>query len=57
MKQKSKKKNKVVAYLDGDGALPATEKEMKKWIKSIYPLKTNPRKEKGPSTANVLGGM
>lgn len=56
MKQKSKKKNKVVAYLDGDGALPATEKEMKKWIKSIYPLKTNPRKER-PSTANVLGGM
>ena len=57
MKQKSKKKNKVVAYLDGDGALPATEKDLKKGLKSFYPLKTKTRKERGASTVDVLGGM
>jgi len=37
VKQKSKKKNRVVAYLDGQGALPATEKQMKKWIRKYLP--------------------
>jgi hypothetical protein len=32
-KKKTNKKDKVAAYLDGAGALPATEKEMRKWIK------------------------
>lgn len=45
MKQKSKKKNKVVAYLDGDGALPATEKELKKWIKKYLPAKDKRQKK------------
>jgi len=27
MKQKSKKKNRVVAYLDGEGALPAAKRK------------------------------
>jgi len=57
VKQKSKKKSKVVAYLDGDGALPATEKDLKKGLKSFYPLKTKTRKERGASTVDVLGGM
>ena len=47
MKQKSKKKNKVVAYLDGDGALPATEKELKKWIKKYLSAEDKPAKRKG----------
>ena len=47
MKQKSKKKNKVVAYLDGDGFLPATEKELKKWIRKFLPAKDKNAKGKG----------
>jgi len=47
MKQKSKKKNKVVAYLDGDGAFPATEKELKKWIKKYLPAEDKSAKGKG----------
>jgi hypothetical protein len=47
VKQKSKKKNKVVAYLDGDGALPATEKDLKKWIKKFLPAKDKNAKGKG----------
>ena len=47
MKQKSKKKNKVVAYLDGDRALPATEKELKKWIKKYLPSEDKSAKGKG----------
>ena len=46
MKQKSKKKNKVVDYLDGDGALPATEKELKKWIKKFLPVEDKPAKKR-----------
>ena len=37
MKQKRKKKNRVVAYLDGEGAVPATDREMKKWIRKYLP--------------------
>ena len=47
MKQKSKKRNKVVDYLDGDGALPATEKELKKWIKKFLPTEDKNAKGKG----------
>ena len=47
MKQKSKKKNKVVAYLDGDGALPATEEEMKKWTKKYLSAEDKASKGKG----------
>jgi len=35
MKQKSKKKNRVVAYLDGEDAFPSTEKVMKGWLKKV----------------------
>ena len=35
-KKKTNKKDKVAAYLDGAGALPATEKEMRKWIKKYF---------------------
>lgn len=45
MKQKSKKKNRVVAYLDGEGALPAAEKEMKKWIRKYLPAEDKPKKK------------
>lgn len=47
MKQKSKKKNRVVAYLDGEGALPGTEKEMKKWIKKYLYAEDKAPKGKG----------
>ena len=46
MKQKSKKKNRAVAYLDGEGAFPATKKEMKKWIKKLLPAEGKSRKKK-----------
>jgi hypothetical protein len=46
MKQKSKKKNRVVAYLDGEGALPATEQEMKKWIRKYLPAEDESQKKK-----------
>jgi len=45
MKEKSKKKNRVVAYLDGEGALPATEKQMKKWIRKYLPAEDKPQKK------------
>ena len=45
MKEKSKKKNRVVAYLDGDGAIPATEKQMKKWIRKYLSAEDKPRKK------------
>jgi hypothetical protein len=45
VKQKSKKNNRVVAYLDGEGALPATEKQMKKWIRIYLPAKDKPQKK------------
>ena len=45
MKQKRKKKNKVIAYLDGDGALPATEKELKKWIRKYLPAEGKRQKK------------
>jgi len=45
MKQKSKKKNRVVAYLDGEGALPATERQMKKWIRKYLPAEDKPKKK------------
>ena len=47
MKQKRNKKNKVVAYLDGDGFLPATEKDLKKWIKKYLPAEDKSAKGKG----------
>ena len=47
MKQKSKKRNKVVDYLDGDGALPAAEKDLKKWIKKFLPAEGKNAKGKG----------
>ena len=47
MKQKSKKKKRVVDYLDGEGALPATETELKKWIKRYLTAEDKPPKGKG----------
>jgi hypothetical protein len=47
MKEIKKKKNKVVAYLDGDGAFPATEKDLKKWIKKFLPTEDKNAKGKG----------
>ena len=46
MKQKRNKKNKVVDYLDGDGFLPATEKDLKKWIKKYLPAEHRPEKRR-----------
>ena len=45
MKQKRKKKNKVIAYLDGEDSLPATEKQMKKWIRKYLPAEDKPKKK------------
>jgi hypothetical protein len=47
VKQKSKKRNKVVDYLDGDGAFPATEKDLKKWIKKFLTAEDKNAKGKG----------
>ena len=47
MRKKKNKNNKVVAYLDGDGWLPATEKEMKKWIKKYLSAEDKAPKGKG----------
>jgi len=44
--QMKKKKNRVVAYLDGEGALPATEREMKKWIRKYLPAEDKSQKKK-----------
>jgi len=46
VKQKRNKKNKVVAYLDGDGFLPATEKDLKKWIRKFLPSEDKNTKAK-----------
>jgi len=46
MKKKNNKKDKVAAYLDGDGSLPATEKELKKWIKKFLPVEDKPAKKR-----------
>lgn len=46
MKQKSKKKNRVIAYLDGEDSLPATEKQMKKWIRKYLPADGKSQKKK-----------
>ena len=45
MKQKRKKKNRVVAYLDGEDAFPATEKQIKKWIRKYLPAKDKHQKK------------
>lgn len=47
MQMKKNKNNKVVDYLDGDGALPATEKEMKKWIQKYLSAEDKAPKGKG----------
>ena len=45
MKQKRKKKNRVIAYLDGEDSLPATEKQMKKWIRKYLPAEDKRQKK------------
>ena len=47
MKGSKKIKNKLGAYLDGEGAFPATEKEFKKWLKKYLPTKRRPAKREG----------
>ena len=47
MSKAPKKENKLVAYLDGEGAFPAKEKEMKKWIKKFLLAEDKPVKRKG----------
>jgi hypothetical protein len=47
MSKALKKENKLVAYLDGEGAFPVKEKEMKKWIKKFLLAEDKPVKRKG----------
>jgi hypothetical protein len=48
MRKKKNKKNKVVAYLDGEESLiPETDAELMKWLKKYLPAEDKPAKRKG----------